>query len=110
MHNWNTRGNKQEKCKKLIIKFWSYCFQRHSMDSLIELLQTSNMEPSERKTSFLQLNILTQDPELTEIFHNANGLYLCMDALQNALKVSFLSFFACLTNRNKTTRLVFREN
>lgn len=58
------------------------------MDSLIELLQTSNMDPSERKTSFLQLNILTQDPELTEIFHNASGLYVCLDALQNALKVS----------------------
>lgn len=58
------------------------------MHSLIELLQTANMEPSERKTSFLQLNILTQDPELNEIFHNANGFYLCLEALQNALKVS----------------------
>lgn len=63
------------------------------MDSLIELLQSSNMEPSERKTSFLQLNILTQDPELTEIFHKANGLYMCLQALQNALKVSFVKFF-----------------
>ncbi|XP_037032137.1 uncharacterized protein LOC119071380 isoform X2 [Bradysia coprophila] len=60
--------------------------ERQSMDSLIELLQTSSMDPGERKTSFLQLNILTQDPELTEIFHNASGLYLCLDALQNALK------------------------
>lgn len=58
------------------------------MQSLIELLQTANMEPNERKTSFLQLNILTQDPELNEMFHNANGLYLCLDALQSALKVS----------------------
>lgn len=66
------------------------------MHPLIELLQTSNMEPSERKTSFLQLNILAQDPELNEIFHNANGLYLCLEALQNALKVSltFTFFFS----------------
>lgn len=64
------------------------------MDSLIELIQTSNMEPSERKTSFLQLNILTQDPELTEIFHNANGFYLCLETLENALKVSLLTVSA----------------
>lgn len=66
------------------------------MDSLMEVLQTSNMEPSERKTSFLQLNILTQDPELTEIFHNSNGIYLCLEALQNALKVSAPGITICL--------------
>lgn len=85
IHEVRQRDNVANKVTKLLL------FQRQSMDSLIELLQTSNMDPSERKTSFLQLNILTQDPELTEIFHNASGLYVCLDALQNALKVSLMA-------------------
>lgn len=91
MYLWRIRSMVENMGRLLTVNSFTIFFlfsQRQSMDSLIELLQTSNMEPSERKTSFLQLNILTQDPELTEIFHSSNGLYLCLEALQNALKVS----------------------
>lgn len=60
---------------------------------LLELLSSdTEIEPSVRKATFLQLNIMAQDPKLNDIIHDENGLFLVLNALQNALKVSLFIY------------------
>lgn len=57
------------------------------MRALLELLNSPDVEPSIRKTTLLQLNVMSQDPDLAEFIHNEYGWSLVLQAIENALKV-----------------------
>lgn len=62
-------------------------YDRTSMRPLIDLLACNDVEPSVRKATFTQLNVMVQDPQLNDILNKENGLFLVLQALQNSLKV-----------------------
>lgn len=65
-------------------------FDRTSMRPLIELLACNDVEPSVRKATFTQLNVMVQDPQLNDVLNQENGLFLVLQALENSMKVSVL--------------------
>lgn len=71
-----------------------------SMRPLIELLECNDVEPSVRKATFTQLNVMVQDPQLNDILNQENGLFLVLQALQNSIKVPITkrlaSIFDCM--------------
>lgn len=62
--------------------------QASTVYPLIELLESSNIEPVVRKTTLNQLNVMAQDPQLTAIINERNGLFLILSALDDSLKVT----------------------
>lgn len=62
-------------------------YDSKSMRPLIELLACNDVEPSVRKATFTQLNVMVQDPQLNDVFNQEDGLLLVLQALQNSLKV-----------------------
>lgn len=57
------------------------------MYPLIELLNNDNIEPSIRKTTLMQLNVMARDPKLNAIIHNSSGLLLMLTTIKKSLMV-----------------------
>lgn len=55
---------------------------------MIKLLNSPDVEPSIRRTTLIQLNVMLQDPSIAEYFFNLNGLAIVMDILKQSLLVS----------------------
>lgn len=70
-------------CINLVLHF----LQPSTVYPLMDLLDSLNIEPVVRKTTLNQLNVMAQDPQLTDIINERNGLFLILSALDDSLKV-----------------------
>lgn len=62
--------------------------QQSYVTPMIKLLNSPDVEPSIRRTTLIQLNVMLQDPSIVDYFFNCNGLTIVVDILKQSLLVT----------------------
>ncbi|XP_058799120.1 rotatin isoform X2 [Phymastichus coffea] len=60
-------------------------YQRSALISVLEMLESSNIEPKIRKSALVQLSVMLTDISLHKVFISQNGLPLILDIFSKAL-------------------------
>lgn len=55
---------------------------------MVRLLTSPDVEPSIRRTTLIQLNVMLQDPAMANYFYNSHGLDIILDTLRESLLIT----------------------
>lgn len=61
-------------------------YEMSAIKPLLDTLQQDNCDPAIRRSALVQLNVMAEDPILSEIIHKANGWAFVLQVLDNALR------------------------
>lgn len=62
-------------------------YESSTVQPLLDVLRSSEHDPSIRKSALLQLNIICQDSNVCKLVCDENGWYFAVKALQNCLQI-----------------------
>lgn len=78
-------------CALTLCSLSFFLFQRSALVSVLEMLESSNIEPKIRKSALVQLCVMLTDISLHKVFISQNGLPIILDIFSKAL-VRHLNF------------------